>query len=172
MEQDTSGVSRRTLLSAGAGVPLTAVLLSACGGDDPATTTSPPTADSSSPGSATPEPSGSPGTDEPAGSEEPEEPAGGSLAAVADIPVGGALVVQDGPGGKPVVLAQPRDGEVVAFSAVCTHQGCTVRAEQGGIQCPCHGSTYDLTGKNTGGPAPSPLPAVEVTVADGQVRPA
>ena len=156
MEPDTSGVSRRTLLSAGAGVPLTAVLLSACGGDDPATTSG-PTAGSSSPDSATPRSGDS---------------AGEPLAAVADIPVGGALVVQDGPGGKPVVLARPRDGEVVAFSAVCTHQGCTVRAEQGGLQCPCHGSTYDLTGMNTGGPAPSPLPAVEVTVAGGQVRPA
>jgi len=169
MEPDTSGVSRRTLLSAGAGVPLTAVLLSACGGDDPATTTSTPTADSSSPGSATPEPTDAAEPTEPAGS---EEPAGESLAAVADIPVGGALVVQDGPGGKPVVLARPRDGEVIAFSAVCTHQGCTVRAEQGAIQCPCHGSTYDLTGANTGGPAPSPLPKVEVTVSGGQVRPA
>ena len=169
MEPDTSGVSRRTLLSAGAGVPLTAVLLSACGGDDPATTTSTPTANTSSPGSATPETSDSPETGEPAGS---EEPAGAPLAAVADIPVGGALVVQDGPGGKPVVLARPREDEVVAFSAVCTHQGCTVRAEQGGLQCPCHGSTYDLTGANTGGPAPSPLPPVQVTVSDGQVRPA
>lgn len=168
MEPDTSGVTRRTLLGAGAGVPLTAVLLAACGGDEPATTTT-PGASSTSPESAPPEPGESP---EPGASEQPEEPAGESLAAVADIPVGGALVVQEGPGGKPVVLARPRDEEVVAFSAVCTHQGCTVQADQGAIRCPCHGSTYDLTGANTGGPAPSPLPAVKVTVADGQVRPA
>lgn len=59
----------------------------------------------------------------------------------------------------------------MAFSAVCTHQGCTVAADGAGLRCPCHGSTYDLTGANTAGPAPSPLPKVEVTVTDGQVRP-
>lgn len=170
MEPDTSGVSRRTLLSAGAGVPLTAVLLSACG-DEPATTTTAP-ASSSSPGSATSEQGEPAGSSEPAASDQPGEPTGEPLAAVADIPAGGALVVQDGPGGRPVVLARPRGDDVVAFSAVCTHQGCTVQADQGMIRCPCHGSTYDLTGANTGGPAPSPLPPVKVTVSDGQVRPA
>lgn len=157
MEPETSGVSRRTMLSAGAGVPLGALLLTACGQDEPSgttstsTPTSPPASDSSGDAAGT---------------------AGGALAAVADIPVGGALVVEKGPDGKPVVLARPRDGEVVAFSAICTHKGCTVTAQGDGIVCPCHGSTYDLTGRNTGGPAPSPLPAVEVTVVDGEVRPA
>ncbi|HEX4977694.1 MAG TPA: Rieske (2Fe-2S) protein [Nocardioides sp.] len=158
MEPDTSRLSRRTLLGAGAGVPLTAVLLTACGEDEP--TTAAPDTEPTSEDAASSEPA------------ESEAPADESLAAVADIPVGGALVVENGPGGKPVVLAQPRDGEVVAFSAVCTHKGCTVTAEERSIVCPCHGSTYDLTGANTGGPAPSPLPKVEVTVADGQVRPA
>lgn len=148
MEPETSGVSRRVLLGAGAGLPL-ALLATACG--DEATTS--PAADTSGSGDAA-------------------SPAGGSLAALADIPVGGALVVAKGPGGKPVVLARPREDEVVAFSAICTHKGCTVGVEGSSIVCPCHGSTYDLTGANTGGPAPSPLPPVDVTVADGQVRPA
>lgn len=151
MEPETSGLSRRTLLEVGAGAPLTAMLLAACGSDEPTTT---------------------PASPEPTEQDEPEEPAGEPLAAVADIPAGGALVVQDGPGGRPVVLARPRGDEVVAFSAVCTHQGCTVQADQEALRCPCHGSTYDLTGANTGGPAPSPLPPVQVTVSDGQVRPA
>lgn len=149
MGTTTGGVSRRTLLGAGAGLPLTATLLAACGRDEPAGNA--PTADSAS------------ARDDPG--------AGEPLAAVTDIPAGGALVVTNGPGGNPVVLARPRDGEVVAFSAVCTHQGCTVAATRSGIVCPCHGSTYDLTGKNTGGPAPSPLPPVAVRVADGQVLP-
>jgi Rieske Fe-S protein len=168
MAPDPNVVSRRTLLVIGAGVPA-AVVLAACGESDP-TSTSP----YSAPSSAEPESPADSGSGEPSKSEEPdaEQPAGRSLAAVDDIPVGGALVVQDGPGGRPVVLARPRGDEVVAFSAVCTHQGCTVRAEQAAIRCPCHGSTYDLTGDNTGGPAPSPLPPVRVTVADGQVRPA
>ena len=48
-------------------------------------------------------------------------------------------------------------GKVRCQTAVCTHLGCTVNAVETGYACPCHGSTYDLVGKNTGGPAPLPL---------------
>lgn len=48
-------------------------------------------------------------------------------------------------------------GKVRVQTAVCTHLGCTVNAVETGYQCPCHGSTYDRNGMNTGGPAPSPL---------------
>lgn len=44
-----------------------------------------------------------------------------------------------------------------AQTAVCTHLGCTVNAVETGYSCPCHGSTYDPQGKNTGGPAKDPL---------------
>lgn len=155
MEPETGGVTRRTLLSAGAGVPVSTVLLTACGGTSTGT-------DGSGGYGA---PAAPPASESPA-------PADDSLAAVADIPDGGALVVQDGPDGTPVVLVRHRDGEVVAFSAICTHKGCTVQAERSALRCPCHGSTFDLSGKNTGGPAPSPLPAVAVTVTGGRVRPA
>ena len=82
-----------------------------------------------------------------------------------------------------------RDGKSFrALSAVCTHLGCTVRAESflepdpadrdGKRQkqawrfaCPCHGSRYDADGTNISGPAPSPLPAYRLTLApdDGQL---
>lgn len=48
-------------------------------------------------------------------------------------------------------------GKVRAQTAVCTHLGCTVNAVESGYSCPCHGSTYDKQGLNTGGPAPLPL---------------
>lgn len=48
-------------------------------------------------------------------------------------------------------------GKVRCQTAVCTHLGCTVNAVETGYKCPCHGSTYDLDGRNTGGPAPEPL---------------
>lgn len=48
-------------------------------------------------------------------------------------------------------------GKIRCQTAVCTHLGCTVNAVETGYACPCHGSTYDLEGFNTGGPAPSPL---------------
>ena len=85
------------------------------------------------------------------------------LAALADIPAGGGLILDD----ARVVLTRAEDGEVLAFSATCTHQGCTVSSiEQGLIVCPCHLSRFDLaTGAPVSGPARRPLPpaAVEVT---------
>ena len=48
-------------------------------------------------------------------------------------------------------------GKIRCQTAVCTHLGCTVNAVETGYSCPCHGSTYDLEGFNTGGPAPRPL---------------
>jgi menaquinol-cytochrome c reductase iron-sulfur subunit len=73
-------------------------------------------------------------------------------------------------------------------SAVCTHLGCTVRAEAlsnpetrdvGGqamrlthrFSCPCHGSRYTGDGDNVSGPAPRPLAWFHLSVApdDGQL---
>lgn len=83
------------------------------------------------------------------------------------IPEGSALIA--GPEDAPIALA--RTGTmVVAFSAVCTHQGCTVNARGAQLICPCHASKFDpLTGTVQGGPAPSPLPSVAVQVVDGVV---
>ena len=53
---------------------------------------------------------------------------------------------------------------VYALSAVCTHLGCITRylSDEGVIACPCHGSRFDLDGEVTHGPAPRPLPWLEV----------
>jgi Rieske Fe-S protein len=88
------------------------------------------------------------------------------LAKKADIPVGGGKVFDS----AKVVVTQPTDGEYKAFSAVCTHQGCTVSGVEGGtINCACHGSKFDIaTGEVKTGPATRALPAKTVTVgADG-----
>ena len=149
-EHTESGLSRRRVLVAGAGTAIGASLLAACGGDDEGGT--PAAADSS----------GGAGAGGVGGG-------GGALAKVADVPVGGA-VAATGSDGKPVIVAQPTDGEVVAFSAICTHQGCTVAPADKILKCPCHGSTYDLaTGTNTGGPAPKPLAEIAVKVEGGEV---
>lgn len=94
---------------------------------------------------------------------------GGALAKLADIPVGGSALAA-GPDGQPIVIAQPEAGTVVAFSAVCTHQGCKVAPAGKELNCPCHASVFDaFTGKNLRGPAPSPLPAVAVKVSGTDV---
>jgi len=61
---------------------------------------------------------------------------------------------------------------VIAFSAICTHQQCTVtdwlKSAQV-LQCPCHQSRYDLRhgGKVVGGPAPRALPALPLKSSAG-----
>ena len=51
------------------------------------------------------------------------------------------------------------NGELKAFSAVCTHLDCIVqyRPETKQIWCACHNGQYNLNGENIGGPPPRPL---------------
>lgn len=58
---------------------------------------------------------------------------------------------------KQKVFVETLSGRVRVQTAVCTHLGCTVNMVDTGYACPCHGSTYDRYGRNTGGPAPLPL---------------
>lgn len=58
---------------------------------------------------------------------------------------------------KQKVFIETLSGRVRVQTAVCTHLGCTVQMVETGYACPCHGSTYDRYGRNTGGPAPQPL---------------
>jgi Rieske Fe-S protein len=72
--------------------------------------------------------------------------------------------------GRRVLLTQPVAGTVAAFDAHCTHQGCTVRATDDGLRCPCQGSVFDLaTGEVLQGPATTPLDPVPVAVRGDDV---
>ncbi|WP_169558500.1 Rieske (2Fe-2S) protein [Nesterenkonia alba] len=71
------------------------------------------------------------------------------------------------------LLHRVSDAEVRAFSAVCTHQGCTVGVDEdrGTFRCPCHGSEYNLvTGQVEVRPAEDPLDAVEAEISEGVIR--
>ena len=91
------------------------------------------------------------------------------------IPAGGGLVVHT-PVGH--IALEDVDGEVRAFSAVCTHLGCIIKWQPGPPHvpgpehvwfCPCHNGRYDRAGKVTAGPPPRPLDPLPVGVRDGQV---
>ena len=101
------------------------------------------------------------------GGVEATKDASGKLAVESSkVPVGGSVIVSTGSNSDPAIaIAQPKSGEFVAHTAVCTHQGCLVAAAGGQLDCPCHGSKFDaFTGKVINGPARLPLDAVNVTV--------
>jgi thiosulfate dehydrogenase (quinone) large subunit len=61
-------------------------------------------------------------------------------------------------------------GQVRAFSAVCTHAGCTVGYQGGQIVCPCHGGTFDpKTGAVISGPPPFGLAPRKVVESGGNI---
>jgi Rieske Fe-S protein len=93
---------------------------------------------------------------------------GAALGPASDIPVGGGKVFT----AQKVVVTQPQAGTFKAFSAVCTHQGCTVDEVAGGtINCPCHGSKFNVAdGSVSEGPAKKPLAAKQVTDDGGTLR--
>lgn len=100
-------------------------------------------------------------------------PSQGTEIGLADqVPVGGARAFTDPAQGVPAYVVQPAKDTFVAFSAVCTHMGCTVGFYQPDLQfrCPCHGSIFSATtGAVIQGPATLPLPGIEVKQSDGKL---
>jgi Rieske Fe-S protein len=149
---DDEGLGRRTVLRGVAvgGVGLTA--LAACGSDD---------SDDTSDSGDTSEPSEAPTSESP--SDGGDGGGGGEvLGSASDVPVGGGVVYTE----QEVVVTQPTEGDFLGFTAICTHQGCTVGdVSDGTINCPCHGSMYSIEdGSVVGGPAPAPLASENVSV--------
>lgn len=66
-----------------------------------------------------------------------------------------------------ILLHRTDEDQVLAFSAVCPHQGCTVGVEEDGFECPCHGSRFTLTGEWESGPAEQGLQQYEAEL-DGE----
>ncbi|MFI1658422.1 Rieske (2Fe-2S) protein [Streptomyces sp. NPDC020472] len=150
--------ARRTVLLATAALTTT----TGCGSNDgggggtrtnaPTTTEAPPASAGTSPAATGASPTAT------------AAPSGGApLARTSQIPVGGGTVFPK----EKVVVTQPSTGEFKAFSAICTHQGCTVnKVADGTIDCPCHGSRFRVAdGSVAAGPAPRPLPAEQIIVS-------
>lgn len=86
------------------------------------------------------------------------------------LPNGSGATYGDPADGAPDIVIREEDGSIRAFSAVCTHAGCTVDYEGGAIVCPCHGGEYSPeTGEVIAGPPPAPLQPRKVLEANGKI---
>lgn len=94
---------------------------------------------------------------------------GAAIARESEVAPGSAVEFKDG--GQDAVLVHLESGDFAAYSAVCTHQGCTVAYQKGQLACPCHGSVFDPANgaEVVTGPAQSPLPEIPIEVKGGQV---
>jgi nitrite reductase/ring-hydroxylating ferredoxin subunit len=94
---------------------------------------------------------------------------GQAIARASEVAPGSAVEFRNS--GQPAVLVHLRSGAFVAYSAVCTHQQCTVAYKNGRLACPCHGSVFDAENgaEVVNGPAKLPLPEIPVEVRGGEV---
>ncbi|MFE3886064.1 Rieske (2Fe-2S) protein [Streptomyces lydicus] len=157
------GAARRTVVAAVGAAGLTAAL-AACGGgmEDAGSGDSKAEGGGQSGGSGA-----SGGGDGSAGGDAAGGGGGTILAKTSEIPKGGGKIFK----ADKVVVTQPQDGDIKAFSAICTHAGCVAGEVSGGtINCMCHGSKFDITdGSVKKGPATKGLAPAKVNVKGGSV---
>lgn len=103
----------------------------------------------------------------------PEVDEGEAIVAESELASGSAFPFTNAETGEPAVLVHTEEGKLFAYSAVCTHQRCTVAYGQDTqkLLCPCHGSVFDPAdgAKVEAGPAPRPLPELPLEVRSGRV---
>lgn len=98
---------------------------------------------------------------------------GEDIAAEKEVEPNSAVLYANAETSQPEVLVRLLDGEFVAYSAMCTHQGCTVayQRQMQKLACPCHGGIFDPAegAAVVSGPPPRPLPEVKIEVRNGKV---
>ncbi len=99
---------------------------------------------------------------------------GEPIAKVDEVPLNSSKKFTRAGSKHPYVLVHLKDGRFVAYSAVCTHEGCWVdyQPETQMLACPCHGSVFDPVEKGAveTGPAIVPLPNIELKVTGKEVK--
>jgi cytochrome b6-f complex iron-sulfur subunit len=70
-------------------------------------------------------------------------------------------------GTSPGILIHTEEGELIAFSAICSHLTCSVLFESDTqtLLCPCHNGKFDLSGNVISGPPPAPLESFDVEIS-------
>ena len=88
--------------------------------------------------------------------------------AVESFPFGTVVAFQRGQ----FYLVRLDGGGFLALSCKCTHLGCTVPwvEKEKKFVCPCHASSFDITGNVTAAPAPRALDIFRVSIENNVVK--
>ena len=94
------------------------------------------------------------------------------VAALDDVPVGGATVFSYPGPTDHCLLMRPANDTLVAYSQSCTHLSCAVlpRVDEGRIYCPCHDGVFAMSsGRPLAGPPQRPLTRIRLSIRRGVV---
>lgn len=87
------------------------------------------------------------------------------IALAASIPVGGSKLFSYPTDEDPCILIRRPNGDLVAYSQVCTHLSCAIvhREEENTLFCPCHHGYFTVEeGRPYAGPPTRPLPRIKL----------
>ena len=105
-------------------------------------------------------------SEDPSGTDAASSAASGDAPAEDFVPVGttadleqqGYLSSDEALDEPVIVIADPSNpAALIALSAKCTHNGCSVAWQEDLFACPCHGSKFNPDGSVVNGPASEPL---------------
>lgn len=87
------------------------------------------------------------------------------IALASSIPVGGSKLFAYPNEQDPCILVRQRNGDLVAYSQVCTHLSCAVihQEQENTLFCPCHHGYFTVEeGRPYAGPPTRPLPRIKL----------
>jgi len=87
------------------------------------------------------------------------------VALASSIPVGGSKLFSYPTAEDPCILVRQNNGDLVAYSQVCTHLSCAVvhDEKENALFCPCHHGYFSVDeGKPYAGPPTRPLPRIKL----------
>jgi len=87
------------------------------------------------------------------------------IALASSIPVGGSKLFSYPTAEDPCILVRQNNGDLVAYSQVCTHLSCAVihNEKDNALFCPCHHGYFSVDeGRPYAGPPTRPLPRIKL----------
>ena len=79
------------------------------------------------------------------------------------------IVVSNDQLSNPICIYRLDQNTYHAFLLLCTHQGAELQVFGDKMECPAHGSEFNINGVPVNGPATEPLRSFPVTVTDKQL---